>query len=72
MADLITVQYARKDGRVALWERHPEHPAGEIYLASAEVGPVQVAPTVGVLAALRDGSLIEVRPPAPAPAKAAK
>ena len=77
MAQLITVQYARTDGRVAVWERNPDHPTGEIYIASA--GTYAVAQTAGILSALREGSLIEVRTPvaieerAPAaPAKAAK
>lgn len=56
---------------VALWERHPAHPGGEVWLAGA--GSFDVAATPAVLARLRDGRLVAVEsireeePPAVAP-----
>lgn len=43
---------------VALWERHPEHPGGEVFLAGG--GVFEVALTPAVEARLRDGRLIVV------------
>lgn len=74
MAEQITVSAACLDGRVALWERHPDHPDGEV-LITAGSGPVVVARTPGVLRALADGrlELAPVSAPAdpPAPSYAA-
>jgi len=61
---LITVRAARQDGRVALWERHPDHPEGEIFVASGG-GPVRAARTPLVLRALADGALREQAPAPP-------
>lgn len=63
---LITVSAARLDGRVALWERHPDHPQGEVLVTSGS-GPVLVARTPGVLRALADGRLVLAPPPDNAP-----
>lgn len=41
---------------VALWERHPEHPGGEVFLAGG--GVFDVALTPAVEARLRDGRLV--------------
>lgn len=41
---------------VALWERHPEHPGGEVFLAGG--GVFEVALTPAVEARLRDGRLV--------------
>lgn len=43
---------------VALWERHPDHPGGEVFLAGE--GEFEVALTPAVEARLRDGRLIVV------------
>ena len=43
---------------VALWERHPEHPGGEVFLAGG--GEFEVALTPAVAARLRDGRLVAV------------
>jgi len=65
MTELITVSAARQDGRVALWERHPDHPGGEVFVA-ADSGRVQVARTPAVQAALTGGRLLEhLRPAVP-------
>lgn len=58
MADLITVEAARDDGRVALWEKDPAHPDGEVFIASG-TGRHEVARTPAVLRALAEGRLIE-------------
>lgn len=43
-------------GVVALWERHPAHPGGEVFLAGG--GVFDVALTPAVEARLRDGRLV--------------
>lgn len=54
--DVIWVRSGTRDHAVVLWERVPEHPDGEVFVA----GPasVQVATTPAVIARLRDGRLI--------------
>lgn len=42
----------RDENRVALYERHPDHPDGEIAIDGADVGPHEVGETPGVLDAL--------------------
>ena len=44
--------------KVALWERHPSHPGGEVFVVGDRV--VEVALTTGVQTALRDGRIVEV------------
>ena len=52
--------------QVAVWERDPRHPAGELYLTSGQVETVCLTP--GVNAAIARGSLELVEePPPPAP-----
>lgn len=69
MAELLTVQAARTDGRVVLWERHAEHPGGEVFIAGNGAA-VPVARTAAVLGKLRAGELIEVKAAAQAEVKA--
>lgn len=45
-------------GRVALWERHPAHPGGEVFIADDQVR--ETGDTPAVRAALAEGRLIEV------------
>ena len=51
-------------GQVALWERHADHPDGEVYVAAPSGGEdaqgVRVARTAEVLTRLGDGRLAEV------------
>jgi transglutaminase-like putative cysteine protease len=66
--DIIRVRVAQPEAsRVTLWERHPAHPGGEIWLAGA--GEFDVAATPAVLARLRSGQLVTVEtvaaPPEP-------
>lgn len=61
---MITVKSGLPDNRVALWERHPDHPGGEIFITGP--GEYQVAETAAVKARLKSGELIEVKPPAQA------
>lgn len=64
--DIIRVRVAEPEsGRVALWERHPAHPGGEVWLAGA--GVYDVAATPAVAARLRNGTLVQVEAAAPAP-----
>jgi len=44
--------------QVALWERHPAHPGGEVFIAGA--GEFEVAATPAVEARLRNGRLVQV------------
>lgn len=59
MADLITVMAASINGKVVLWEVHPEHPHGEVYI-SGDGRSVQVAQTPAVQAHLTRGDLVQV------------
>lgn len=64
MAELIVVHGV--GNRVALWERHPDHPGGEAFVAGPK--PVQVAATLQVQRLIRTGALVEVKSgPAPEP-----
>lgn len=56
------IKGTRKDGRVILFERHPEHPGGELYI-SGEQGPVRAALTPNVLDRMRSRDLLEVSEP---------
>lgn len=62
MTKLIWVQPGKSDGRVALFESHPDHPGGEAFVAGP---PVQVALTAMVDRKLAFGELIEVDAPKP-------
>lgn len=46
------------DNRVALWERHPAHPGGEVFIAGE--GEHDVAATPAVQTRLKSGVLVEV------------
>lgn len=65
--DKIKVKVANPESpSVTLWERHPAHPGGEIWLSGA--GSFDVAATSAVMAQVRAGKLIVVKSgPAPAP-----
>ena len=57
--DVLRVRVAAPDSpTVALWERHPAHPGGEVWLTGA--GEFDVAATPAVVARLRDGRLVAV------------
>lgn len=59
---------AAEPGTVALWEVHPAHPGGEVFIASEK--PVEAALTPAVKARLKDGRLLAVDgdlPPAAEP-----
>lgn len=57
-------------GRVALWERHPAHPGGEVLIAGERV--YAVGDTPAVREALRDGRLVEIKAETEAKAKKGK
>lgn len=57
---MITVKSTLPPDHVALWERHPDHPGGEVYIADNDEH--QVAETMAVRAALGRGVLVEVKP----------
>lgn len=65
--DRITVKVADPESpSVTLWERHPAHPGGEIWLSGA--GSFDVAATSAVMALLRSGRLIaQAAAPEPPP-----
>lgn len=57
--DVLRVRVADPDSpTVALWERHPAHPGGEVWLTGA--GEFDVAATPAVVARLRNGRLVAV------------
>lgn len=57
--ETILVTSGRDDDRVALWERHPDHPDGEVYVAGKV--EVEVAKTPRVHQQLSRGQLVEVK-----------
>lgn len=60
--DVIRVRVGEPDSpTVALWERHPAHPGGEVWLTGP--GEFKVAVTPAVEARLRNGRLVLVDPP---------
>lgn len=60
MTELITVMGAKVDDRVVLWEVHPDHPTGEIFIAGNGTA-VQVALTAQVQQRLNDRTLVQVQ-----------
>lgn len=65
-----------KPGQVAIWERDPAHPDGEVYLAAPHAGEdaetAQVARTLEVSKRIADGRLLETQAtPKPKPVEAA-
>lgn len=62
MPAFITVKSAREDDQVALWERHPDHPGGEVFVTGER--EVKVAKTSGVMRQLSRHQLVEVTKPA--------
>lgn len=65
MPPIITVAPGPKlrPGEVAIWERHADHPDGEIFLAEGNE-PIQAARTPLVSERMSKGRLTEVEPPA--------
>ena len=59
MSELVTVKSAKDDGKVVLWERHPDHPNQEAYVAG--VNPVVVALTAEVQKRISTGALVVVK-----------
>ena len=59
MSDLVTVKSATDDGKVVLWERHPDHPSQEAYVAG--ISPVVVALTDEVQRRIKSGALVLVK-----------
>lgn len=62
MAELILVKSADPN-RVALWERHEDHPDKEVFVSGRHV--VEVALTPAVQRKLDQGVLVLVEPEAP-------
>lgn len=56
---MIRVRSGVEPTRVALWERHDDHPNGEVFIKGTAV--VEVAQTQRVTNALKDGRLVEVK-----------
>lgn len=56
--ETISVKSALGNNDVALWEKHPDHPGQEIFVAGDV--EVEVAKTPRVMRALADGKLVEV------------
>ena len=62
---MIVVKSKLGPGLVALWEQHPDHPGGEVYIADGENH--EVAETHQVRRALGQGRLERVEPEKPSP-----
>lgn len=62
MANMMQVQAANGDGRIVIWEKHPDHPSGEIFV-SGNQQKVTVARTPAVMDKLRSGDLLEIVEP---------
>ena len=60
MAEFIAVMGAKVDDRVVIWEVHPDHPDGEIFVAG-NGRAVQVALTSQVQSRLNDRTLVQVQ-----------
>lgn len=58
------VKSANDEGRVALWERHHDHPGGEVFVKGDQV--FEVAETPAVRRALRRGYIVQVDAETPA------
>jgi hypothetical protein len=67
---IILVRAATLDSRVALWERDPAHPGGEVQVVG-DGQAIAVALTPAVAAQLRDGRLVAVAAAARLPAPTA-
>lgn len=59
MSNLIKAKAAKQDGKVVIWETHPSHPTGEIFI-SGDGATHDVAETLEVQKRLKDGSLAKV------------
>lgn len=66
MANTITVMAAQVNGKVVLWEVHPEHPNGEIFI-SGDGQSVEVALTPAIQQRLNDRRLVRVEVAEPDP-----
>lgn len=60
MTDYIKVKAAIEDGRALLWEKHPDHPNGEIFIAG-NGAIVEVARTIQVNAYIEQQKLVVVK-----------
>ena len=60
MTDYIKVMAAIEDGRALLWEKHPDHPNGEIFIAG-NGATVEVARTIQVNAYIEQQKLVVVK-----------
>lgn len=61
---MITVKSGLDSGKIALFERDPKHPGGEVFIVAP--GVFEVAETAAVMAALGNGRLVRVQPEQPA------
>ncbi len=64
---MIVVKSTLPDNRVALWDRHPDHPDGEVFVAGER--KVTVAETPQVKAAIKAGRVKVLRRFSSKPAK---
>jgi len=62
MAETIKVKAAQKDGKVVIWEKHPDHPTGEIFIGGDD-NTHDVAETAEVLLRIKAGTLVKVFDP---------
>ena len=62
---MIKVKSNLPPDRVALWDRNKAHPNGEVFIKGGDSAELEM--TDGVMAAIRDGRLVQVGEVEPAP-----
>lgn len=65
MSDSINVKPPTDHCNVCLWQRHPDHPAGEVYVTEGMI--VTVALTEEVQQRLATGRIVQTEEPSTAP-----
>lgn len=60
MTESINVMAAKVDDKVALWERHPDHPTGEVWIVG-DGTQHEVALTLRVVSLLKSGVLVRMQ-----------
>lgn len=66
MANMIWVEAGPSldDGKVAFWERHPDHPDGEVFIKAGDPkSPFEIADTPDVRSAIQEGRLALAQKP---------
>lgn len=68
MSELIRVMAAKHMDQVVLWERHPKHPGGEVFIKGDGTSSM-VYPTPQIAGLIESGNLLKVQQDAPPPSE---